>query len=306
LRGTLQPRRKVISRSLQEAAAIVGGVKSPCLLLLAAIAVVAGCGGGDDHVAATTTPRKRAFTVTSTLDGKHVLPHHIRWLAMPKVDGASVKSVAFLIDGGKPRWVETQPPYTFGDDEKGAHQGYLVTSWLAPGKHRFSVRAVATDGRTATDTVVAGVPDPPRPPKTLGGTWERTISDTSAAPGPGAGNPTETLTPPGTYKLVIDERWMQVRFPGRFRVPESDDTGEGWILDSDYVAGPKDLRVYGAVTFDTHHGQAELGWWCWEDGPPATYVWSTKGDTLTLKPKPTDACTVRSFIWAGRWTRVRA
>jgi hypothetical protein len=58
--------------------------------------------------------------------------------------------------------------------------------------------------------------------------------------------------------MVIDKRWIQVRFPGEYRRPQSDNTGEGWILASDYTAAATGFRVYGAVTFDTHHGQAEL------------------------------------------------
>jgi hypothetical protein len=277
--------------------ALVGAV-------LAAASGVAGCGGDGHSISAQKGTSPPPFRVTSTLDGRSVLPHRIRWLAFPKLKGAEVTSVAFQIDGGKPRWVEQDPPYTFGDDEDGAHQGYLVTSWLAPGEHRFTVRAIASDGRKATDTVVARVAPAPQPPGDLGGVWRRRVSDTSGAPEPGSpGNPTETLTPRGTYELVIDRRWMQVRFPGRYRVPQSDATGEGWILDSDYSASASSLRVVGAVTFDTHHGQAELGWWCWPDGPPARYRWSTNGHTLTLTPEGTDPCAVRSFIWAGDWTR---
>ena len=280
----------------------------PRLLLAvipAAAACIAGCGGGDDSTASAGSS-KPVFTVKSTLDGKKALPHRIRWLAYPKERGGQVSSVAFVIDGGKPRWVERNAPYTFGDDENGEQQGYLVTSWLAPGPHRFTVRATASDGRKSTDTVVARVRPAPEPPGDLGGVWQRKLADTSGAPDPGTeGNPTETLVPPGTYRMVIDKRWIQVRFPGKFHPPQSDDTGEGWILDSDYTAGPDAFRVYGAVTFDTHHGQAELGWWCWPDGPPADYGWSTSGDTLTLSPKGDDPCGVRKFVWAGRWTRVR-
>jgi hypothetical protein len=249
---------------------------------------------------------KPPFKVTSTLDGKTVLPHRIRWLASPRLPLTKIKRVDFLIDGGKPRWVEQNPPYTFGDDEGGLHKGYLVTSWLTPGKHRFTVRAITTDGRSSSHTVVARVLPAPAPPAGLGGTWQRAITDTSGAPEPGSkGNPTETLTPTGTYTMVIEKRWIQVRFPGTFRRPQSDNTGEGWILDSDYTAGPGGLRALGPVIFDTFHEQAETGWWCLEDGPEADYTWSVSGDTLTLKPKTgADSCGVRGFVWAGDWKRV--
>jgi len=249
---------------------------------------------------------KPPFKVTSTLDGKTVLPHRIRWLAFPKLPLTKVQRVDFLIDGGKPRWVEQNPPYVYGEDEGGLHKGYLVTSWLTPGRHRFTVRATITGGRTSSHTVVARVLPAPEPPAGLGGTWQRTITDTSGAPVPGSkANPTETLTPAGTYTMVIDRRWIQVRFAGTFHRPQSDNTGEGWILDSDYSAGPGNLRALGPMIFDTAHDQAETGWWCFQDGPEGDYTWSTSGDTLTLKPKAgADPCGVRGFIWAGDWRRV--
>ncbi len=268
----------------------------PALLALAAVA--AGV--------ASSAP-KPAFKITSTLDGKTVLPHRIRWLGVPKLPLVEVKEVDFLVDGGKPRWVEQKPPYTFNGDEAGAHKGYLVTSWLAPGRHRFTVKAIATDGRTSSDTVTARVLPAPDPPPALAGTWQRKITDTSGAPESGSkGNPTGTLAPPGTWTMVIDRRWIQVRFPGKFTRPRSDSTGEGWIFDSDYTAGPGALSALGPVTFDTFHYQAETGWWCWEDGPRGDYTWSTSGDTLTLTPKNgADPCSIRGFVWAGDWTRVK-
>jgi hypothetical protein len=279
-------------------------------LLLAAIAAaaacVAGCGGGGD-AGASAEPEKQPFTITSTLDGKKVLPHRIRWMASPKVHGTKVEQVEFLIDGGKPRWVEKIAPYTFGEDEYGKHFNYLVTSWLVPGEHRFTVRATTSDGRKSADTVVARVRPAPAPPGDLGGTWQRAVPDTSGAPEAGSpGNPTDNAFPPGTYRMIIDKRWIQVHFPGKYRVPQSDETGEGWILDSDYTADASRLRALGPVSTQQAEEPlpAEYGWWCWQDGPSADYAWSTNGDTLTLKVNGTDPCTSRSFIWAGDWTRV--
>jgi hypothetical protein len=269
-------------------------------VVIAAVALV----GLPAGVAVSAKP---PFKVTSTLDGKTVLPQRIRWLAFPRLAATKVKEVDFLIDGGKPRWIEQHAPYTFGDDENGQHKGYLVTSWLTPGRHRFTARVIDYDGRKSEDTVVARVLPAPAPPATLAGTWQRNIPDTSGAPAAGTpGNPTDTFTPPGTYTMVVEKRWIQVRFPGTFHRPASDDTGEGWIFDSDYSAGPTSFRTFGAVTFDTFHDQAETGWFCWADGPPGDYNWSVSGDTLTLTPKGgADPCGIRGFIWAGDWTRVR-
>jgi hypothetical protein len=138
---------------------------------------VKGVEGASDIVARIHLARKQRaaaskarFAVTSTLDGRKVVPHRIRWLAFPKLNGGEVESVAFQIDGGESRWVEKDPPYTF---ENGEHEGYLVTSWLTPGEHRFTVRAVASDGRQSTDTVVARVRRAPEPHARLGGIWRR-------------------------------------------------------------------------------------------------------------------------------------
>jgi hypothetical protein len=181
-----------------------------------------------------------------------------------------------------------------------------VTSWLAPGRHRFAVRATALDGRKATAVVTARVTSPPELPAGLAGRWQRTITDTSGAPAAGTpDNPTDTLTPAGTYTMVIDKRQIQMLFPGRFHRPASDRTGEGWILDSDYTIESRILHATGPVTFEPFHEQAEGGQWCWQDGPRGDYEWSISNDTLTLTPRGgDDPCGVRGFIWAGQWTRV--
>ena len=131
---------------------------------------------------AASTPVK----VTSTLDGKTVLPRRIRWIATPTIPASQVSKVQFFIDGGKPRWEEEHAPYTYGEDENGRHQNYLVTSWLTPGRHRFTVRVLTVDGRKAQSTVVARVLPAPAPPATLAGTWRRAIADTSGAPAAGS------------------------------------------------------------------------------------------------------------------------
>src|SRR4029453_14000831 len=100
------------------------------------------------------------LTVTSTLDLKKALPHRIHWVAMAKPT-ASVSRVEFLIDG-KVRWVERNPPYVYGLDGN-----WLVTSWLSPGRHRFTIQAVATTNRRTTRSVVALVRRAPAVPAQL-------------------------------------------------------------------------------------------------------------------------------------------
>ncbi|HJU47904.1 MAG TPA: hypothetical protein VJ689_07230 [Gaiellaceae bacterium] len=228
-----------------------------------------------------------ALSVTSTLHGKQVLPHRIRWIARPSLPQARVDEVAFLIDG-KVRWIERRVPYGYGDDG-----GYLVTSWLQPGRHRFVVRVRSTDGQTATEVVLARVRPAPQVPAALAGTWRRDVQ----------GTPQQIGGPPGIYTLRFDRRWIQDRAPGAW----NPDTGHGGIVDNDWVPAAKTFEIAGSVTFRIFRDEdAEGGWWCGPAGPRATYSWSVTGDTLTLKPlHGPDPCGERGYVYTGNWTRVR-
>ena len=83
-------------------------------------------------------------------------------------------------------------------------------------------------------------------------------------------------------------------------------TGGGGEFNSDWTPGSTTFRVDGAVTIQIADDNDRLGgWWCWMDGPSATYTWSVNGTTLTLAPVGgNDACSIRGYIWTGTWTRV--
>jgi hypothetical protein len=284
--------------------------------MLAATAV--GCGASQPRsahhsvtpssfVSVTTATEDPAgakpFNLASTLDGKTVLPHRIHWVALPALPASKLREVDFLIDG-RLGWLETKPPYSYADDG-----GYLVTSFLTPGEHHFTVRAVPRAGRSATDTVTARVLPAPPAPAALAGTWKRTIKDTSGAPRAGStGNPTGTLTPPGTYEITFERRWIRDEFPctnSPCRYVGS--TGAGTEFDSDWDPGATTFHVQGEVTFRISTDTDRLdGWWCETWGPPATYTWSVSGNTLKLAPVGGhDACAIRGFVWGGTWTRTR-
>jgi hypothetical protein len=273
-------------------------VKRPAFTLVALLAVV----GAAAVIGQSAT---RPFKVTSTLDGRTVLPHRIHWLGFPTL--SSQVEVVFLIDG-KVGWIEHRPPYVYGDDDNGQHNGFLVTSWLTAGRHRFTVRVVAPDGRKATDTVVARVLPAPQVSAALAGTWQRKLTDVSGAPKPGsAENPTDTLTPAGKYRLTFERRWIHDEFPCTLTPCRYDSkTGGGGMFNSDWTPGATTFRVQGPVTIQVFHDTDRLGGsWCWPDGPPAAYTWSVTGRTLTLAPVGGhDACGIRGFIWSGQWTRV--
>jgi hypothetical protein len=258
---------------------------------------------GPSSVTKTTDapPTAKPFNLASTLDGKTVLPHRIHWLGLPALPAWKVKEVDFLIDG-RIAWVEHKAPYSYADNG-----GYLVTSFLAPGRHRFTVRAIPFAGHPATDTVTARVLPAPPVPAALAGTWQRRISDTSTAPDPGSpGNPTSTLTPPGTYKIAFDRRWIHDEFPcTNSPCTFQSSTGAGTEFDSDWDPGPATFHVQGEVTFRMFKDADRLaGWWCETGGPPATYTWSVSGNTLNLAPVGGhDACAIRGSVWSGTWTR---
>jgi hypothetical protein len=270
------------------------------LVLLAASAVVGSALTPGSASRAAGSPAHAPFTVASSLDKMTLLPHRIRWLAVPSIPSSKVARVDFVVDGGRARWTERNAPYAYAD------AGWFVTSWLSPGRHRFQVRATAKDGRVATSLVVAQVTSAPTPPASLAGTWQRSI-DSIGAPKPGSkANPTSTFTPSGVYRITFDKRWIEDKFPGTFVYPASNKTGSGFVFLSDYTATPTMLHVRGEVIFHPISDKlAEGGWWCYEDGPAADYRWSVTGTTLTLSPLGgSDACGIRGFTWTGEWTRV--
>ena len=215
-------------------------------------AVVLGCAGiamlyGGSSAVGAPQRAEPMFRIQSSLDGQAVLPHRIRWVASASAP-VLFPGVEFLIDG-KLVFANRLVPYTFGDDgrdESGTLKtGYLVTTWLAPGTHRFTVRgkAIAAGQRTTAEkTVTARVLAPPSPPAQLAGTWKRRL-DTAAPPDPNRLYRRVTAQP-GTYRIVIDERYLRVSGPEPRR-----------HVKIDYVAGPGTLTIRGPVwTGDPEEG----------------------------------------------------
>jgi hypothetical protein len=265
----------------------------PLILGLAAATALA--------VLTQATAAPQPLKVTSTLDGKTVLPHHLRWIGSAGSSASEITKVDFLIDG-KLHWSETKPPYVYAGNGPGAHRGYLVTSWLAPGKHAFTVKVYTSSGQTAVDAVVARVLPAPEVPHALAGTWQRTLGKpVPADPGATGVQP----NPAGTYKITFSRQFIQDHYPGVYNA--SNTMLYGAIIDDDYVPGPTTFKVWGGVQFQPEMSwAAEGGWWCDSDGPAATYTWSVSGDTLTLAPVGgKDGCRQRGTTWTGTWTRVK-
>ncbi len=236
------------------------GIVVVCLVAVASAAARSGAGDAEP------------FVVGSTLDGKNVLPHRIRWVGRPKLPASQISKVEFIIDG-KVRWVEQNPPYTYGDDSN-----WLVTSWLSPGTHRFTVRARAKDGRTALRTTTARVLPARLPPAQLIGTWKHSF---------GA----------GIWVLTVDEAGWKIRDP----------FGTGNFIDIAYFPGGR-LQARGGI-FTKPDSAFEGNGWCQDLNAPVNYRWTVSTDSLTLTHFGADRCTDGSeaekqhYIWNGAWTK---
>jgi len=259
---------------------------APAVLAAAAV-VIAACSPG--HPAATgqgtPAPSGARFTVTSTLDGHSTLPHRTHWQAFPK-PSAGVTEVDFLVDG-KQFWVEHQPPYFYGDDGN-----YLVTSFLAPGPHAFTVRAIDGSGHTATDTVTASAPAAPRPPWALAGTWKRyakQASQGSCTSNSGAPIP---CPPAGYWRLVVSPIGWQVY----------DTSGTGALYDVVYLSRRlAEIRTGMATGHPSTDGNA----WCNHGAgdrpagrPPVRVRWTVRGNLLSFAPVGSQAgsCGFTAFL----------
>jgi hypothetical protein len=267
-------------------------LRQPLVLLLSlAIALV---------LAGSAMPRgshRVSLRVTSSIDGKKVLPLRIRWLAHPNVAASSVDHVDFLIDG-KLRCVERKAPYNYGSDDFNGHLGYLVTTFLSPGRHRFTARAALTNGQKASDTVVARVLPAPAPPTELAGRWERTVTDDEVR----KVDPTSVGDlPTGKWELVFDRIGAWSLSHGSGVVDHATYTGDTIAVDAAVWMVPGHDSHYAV----SRYGYSDIGPGWREDGPAGSYHWSVSGNqlTLTVIRETHGPYLVRQAVWEGVWTR---
>ena len=266
----------------------------PTRTALLAVLALAGCaapGGAAATGPATppTVPSPAAssprLTVTSTLDGRAVLPLRIRWQAFPGVAATDVSEVDFLIDG-RLAWVGHNAPYFYGDDGN-----WLVTSFLGTGEHTFTVRVITADGHTAADMVRAPVTAPPAPPPALSGvTWVRQVTPADVL------ESTSGQAPPvGRWRLRINQMGWQLRDPA----PSSN-----WgLFDVRYRPGGG-LQMRPTIEYPPYPN-SNNGGFCTDTDPLWAWTYSVGGNgkILTLRPVGHDPCGDRIAILAGRWTR---
>ena len=223
-----------------------------------------------------------ALKVTSTLDGLTTLPHRIQWEAKPADPNHQVTGVTFLIDS-QVAWVEHKAPYFYGDDDN-----YLVTSFLTPGEHSFTVRVFTIKSQTIESTVKTTVVAEPTPPDGLANTsWTRyqTAADVAKATSDLPGHP-------GQIGLTIDSvGWM-------FHDPD----GGGLLIDVGYQSD-EEVELRAAIEKPPYPNQYG-GAFCAEPDPPIlwSYTLSNGGKTLTLHPVTSDPCGDRLGAFEGTWT----
>jgi hypothetical protein len=219
---------------------------------------------------------RATFAVTSTLSGKHVLPHRIHWLGKPTLPASAIREVDFLIDG-KLSWVEHHSPYTYGYDGN-----YLVTSWMKPGLHSFRLVAVATNGRRASTISQARTPAPKPAPPDLAGDWHRELS---AAEAHGSG-------PPGIWTLIIDNVGWRILDPTR---------RHGALIDVAYLSS-NSLEARGGIA-TRNQDPRENNPWCDEPFEPVRYHSRVTARQLMLTVVPPKRCDGQSSVFSGTWTK---
>jgi hypothetical protein len=253
------------------------------------MALASGCSAAGSAPSAnsdaSSAPASAApLTITSTLEGHASLPHRIYWQATPSVPGADVSEVDFLIDG-QVYWVEHNAPYFYGGNDN-----YLVTSFLTPGPHTFTVKVVTTTDRKASQTVTATVPVAPEPPTALAGTWWNFQQQTPGSP------------PTGYWRLVVTQAGWRIY----------DTAGTGDMLDVVYPSAGQLVFQTGMATGHPLYGTAsqsvglDLNGWCNNDpGTPVRYRWSVSARGLTLRYEGGQACPGFNGFMTSAWTRTR-
>jgi hypothetical protein len=198
------------------------------------------------------------------------------------VPAADVYEVDFLIDG-RLGWIEHKTPYFYGNDGN-----WLVTSFLPPGTHTFTVRMITADWHTATDTVKASVTAPAIPPAALAGTWAHVVTPADLKKATSGQAP-----PPGHWQLQVGALGWQLHDP----------TGGSLLFDVGYGSATG-LQIRPTIEYPPYPNGNNGGFcsdtdplWAW------TYSVSNGGTTLTLRPAGHDPCGDRTAILAGTWTR---
>ena len=122
----------------------------------AKVVVANGVAKPNHRPPAPPPPPASTFTVASNVADGATLTGSLAWNAAPS--GATVSRVEFLVDGVL-KWTESVSPYVFNGDGN-----RLDTTTLTNGAHTLTVKAYATDGRSATAASSVTVSNATAPP----------------------------------------------------------------------------------------------------------------------------------------------
>ncbi len=215
------------------------------------------------------------------------MPHRLHWEATPKgYKAGHILEVDFLIDG-QLAWVEQNAPYDYGGDGN-----YLVTSFLTPGQHSFSVRVQGVGGQNTESTVKATVVAAPDPPMGLANTfWKKVITAADLAKCTSGQCGT-----PGIADWRINSIGWWLHNP-----ENPQDVGQ--LFDVDYQGN--NIVVMRATIEEPPFPNGLGGAFCQEPDPPIAYSYkiSADGKTLTLRQAEHDPCGDRVGAVEGTWTR---
>jgi hypothetical protein len=175
---------------------------------------------------------------------------------------------------------EYKSPYVYGDDGN-----WLVTTFLRPGEHTFTVRVISLAGESASRSVSATSSAPPVPPV---GVWTRTVTaadmrkSTPGAPGP-----------LGVWRLMIVAAGWELLDP----------QGNKGLFDVAYLSGGLEMRP--TIEYPPYPN-INNGGFCANTDPifDWTYAVGRGGRTLRLHPEGQDPCGDRAAILEGTWTHV--
>jgi hypothetical protein len=268
-------------------------------LLLALLCLApTSCDFGEDEAKDSSPTQSEGapehVEIQSSLDGFSILPRRIAWTATTSLPLGEVREVRFRLDG-EGLWSDPTPPFAYG--EEGAQLG----TWMGPGRHRFTVRVIATDGSRANETVIVRV----RKTKTndkLWNVWGR-LSKAEQ----------ETPTPPGKTPKLMALAYFADRIVSVGRSPDQAFAYEYWVkghtlhLGTAFFSGApgKSRPVAGWGAAGT---QCPPGKWS------ARYAWSRRQGRVTGRFNGEDAyaenlvltaekesCAKRRRILEGVW-----
>ena len=232
--------------------------------------------------------------ITSSLEGRDVLPRHLRWAVSTALPADQVWRVRFLVDG-KLRWIDFEEPYSYGGDG-----GYLVTPWISSGnpleRHEFTAEVVTAGGSTWSATVSARVPDPV-PAHVPYGIWGRV--------------PASLLDRPFSDRFGHFSAEMYVSGSGELWIGRTYQRAYAYEVRG----STKTLRILAPIQrAPPGIAFSQQGWRLWGDlctpaGPFATYtitevdLGDPYSDGFSLSARK-DPCPERRALLEGIWQRI--